>query len=155
MRRDDSMIGRLRADAKAYQPEVPAGVRRRVMSALAEVETERSSPRGAWWRWVSAAGVGLAAVVVVALVMRSRPGHGPVVQGTPRTGPRITLPDTSVAIGGDPVSLARRFIDRPLEGEVDRLLVGLEQARDTVVRVLPAPVKRERAAGTRPAGVGA
>jgi hypothetical protein len=92
------------------------------------------------------------AVVVITLVMRPRPVQGPIVQGKP-AGPRISLPDTSVAIVGDPVTAARRYIDRPLEGEVDRLLVGLEQARDTVVRVLPAPVRRERAAGTRPAGV--
>jgi hypothetical protein len=59
-----------------------------------------------------------------------------------------------VAIVADPVTLARRYIDQPLEGEVDRLIAGLAQARDTVVRVLPAATKRERA-GTRPAGVGA
>ena len=154
MKRDDSMVRRLRAQAEAYQPEVPTGLRRRVMSAMAGVEVGSSRSRAAGWRWMSVAGVGVAALVV-ALVMRGRPVHGPVVQTTPQKGPRVTLPDTSVAIVGDPVTLARRYIDRPLEGEVDRLLVGLEQARDTVVRVLPAPVKRERAAGTRPAGVGA
>jgi hypothetical protein len=102
---------------------------------------------------VSAAGVGVM-VVVVALVMRSRTLGPVIVQAPHPAGPKISLPDTSVAIVGDPVGLARRYIDRPLEGEVDRLLAGLTQTRDTVARVLPAPVKRP-AAGTRPAGVGA
>jgi hypothetical protein len=94
------------------------------------------------------------AVVVIAVAMRSRPVRPVVVRGTQPVRPGIGLPDTSVAIVADPVTLARRYIDQPLEGEVDRLIAGLAQARDTVVRVLPAATKRERA-GTRPAGVGA
>jgi hypothetical protein len=151
MRRDDAMIGRLRAEAEGYQPEVPAGVRRRVFSALAGAEREVSSPRG-MWRWVSVAGVGVA-VVVAALVVRSRQVQPVIVRAPQPGGVRVALPDTSVAIVGDPVTVARQYLDRPLEGEVDRWMAGLEQARDTVVRVLPAPVKRGRAAGTRPAGV--
>jgi hypothetical protein len=153
---DDRLTTELREQARAFTPEPPAALRRRVFSALAEVDAPAattSSSFPAWVRWcLAVTGLTAAAVVVVAVSLRGGPPRPTVADRHDATQPRPVLP-TSVAIA-DPVSLAHRYLDQPFEAEVQHVLDGLTQTRDTVTRILPAPVRRARPA-TQPPPLGA
>jgi hypothetical protein len=142
---EDSLKAELREQARGFDPRPPTGLRRRIFSALAEVDKQAvARPRNAWQGWAAASVlVVMLGGLGVAGWMRSRPAQGPLVKG-PVTAPAV-LGRTSVAIA-DPVTLAHRYVDGPLEAEVESLLTGLAQTRDTVARVLPAPARRTAAA---------
>lgn len=152
MNSDDQLTTQLRDEARAFAPQPPAGVRRRIMSALAEVEVASAAPRSLWRIGaVSAASLAVVAIVVIAVAVRHRPATPQIARGPLPARAHPVLPPPSVAFA-DPVSLAHRYLDRPLEDEVENVLVGLSRARDTVVRVLPAPARRPGPATRPPAG---
>jgi hypothetical protein len=155
MTRDDRLTNALRAQARAFQPEPPAGVRRRVRSALAEVDTAPGASPGPWagWSIILTGLTAAAAVVVIVIAVSHRPASRDIAQRPVPDRPHPVLPSASVAVA-DPVSLAHRFLDQPLETEVEHVLAGLSQTRDTVTRILPAPVRRARPA-TQPPPIGA
>ena len=153
---DDRLTSELRAQARAFNPEVPSGVRRRIFSALAEADVAPRSSRDSWagWSTILAGLTAVAAIVVIVLSVRSRPTPNIIVRNSTPDRPHPTLlSHTSVAVA-DPMSLAHRYLDRPLETEVEHVLAGLTQTRDTVTRILPAPVRRARPA-TQPPPIGA
>lgn len=153
---DDRLTSELRAQARAFDPEAPPGVRRRIFSALAEVGAAPDAGRGSWVGWPSIL-TGLtaaAAIVVIVLAVRNRPTPSTIAQRpAPERSHPAVLAHTSVAVA-DPMSLAHRYLDQPLETEVEHVLAGLTQTRDTVTRILPAPVRRARPA-TQPPAIGA
>jgi hypothetical protein len=151
MTHQDPLTTRLRDEARAFAPQPPAGVRRRIMSALAAADATPAAPRTMWRiSAISAAGLAIVAVVV-AVTVRQRPAPPQVVRGPLPTHAQPVLPPPTFAFA-DPVSLAHRYLDAPIENEVENVLVGLSRARDTVVRVLPAPSKRPGPATRPPAG---
>ena len=152
---DDRLTDELRAQARAFQPAPPAGVRRRIFATLAEVETTPGAARESWAGWPAMLTglTALVAIVVIVMAVRSRPTPNVITQRHAPERPHPMLPRTSLAVA-DPMSLAHRYLDRPLETEVEHVLAGLTQTRDTVTRILPAPVRRARPA-TQPPAVGA
>ena len=152
---DDRLTNELRAQAEAYNPEPPPALRRQIFSALAEIDAAPGAPRESWAGW-SAVLTGLTAVVAIVIlvvVVRSRPTPNTIAQHREPDRPHAVLPPTSLAVA-DPMSLAHRYLDQPLETEVEHVLAGLTQTRDTVTRILPAPVRRARPA-TQPPPIGA
>jgi hypothetical protein len=150
---DDRLTTDLRDQARAFTPQPPAALRRRIFSALAAVEASPAVSARPSWSRLSVALTGLAAaiVILVAVTIRTRPSHPTVAQRPESTRLHPALSTASVAIA-DPVSLAHRYLDQPLETEVERVLAGLTQTRDTVTRILPAPVRRARPATQPPLG---
>lgn len=152
---DDRLTSELRAQARAFNPTPPAGVRRQIISALAEVETAPGAARESWAGWpaVITGLAAMAAIFVIVVAVRSRPTPNVIARHPTPDRPHPVLPHTSVAVA-DPMSLAHRYLDQPLETEVEHVLAGLTQTRDTVTRILPAPVRRARPA-TQPPAIGA
>jgi hypothetical protein len=153
---DDRLTSELRAQASAFNPEAPPAVRRRILSALAEADVAPRSSRDSWtgWSTILTGLTAVAAIVVIVVAVRSRPTSNTIAQHPAPNRPHpAVLAHTSVAVA-DPMSLAHQYFDRPLETEVEHVLAGLTQTRDTVTRILPAPVRRARPA-TQPPAIGA
>ena len=141
----DPLINQLRDQAQQYNPQPSAGLRRRLLSSLAEAPSPQERPAG-HWGWLIA-GTICAAVVAVAIVMlRDTSLVQPIVkvphtqQPVVQTRPTATL----FASAADPVTLAQRWVEAPFEKEMTTLRNHLNSATDTVTGVLPA-IKLPRA----------
>jgi hypothetical protein len=149
----DAIATRLREEAQAFNPTPPADMRRRVFSVLAGVESpDAHSGRGAVLRWLFAAGVVATAAVVAAMMLREHPDAGSRPH-SPSRDRLVVGPGSSYSGAANPFALTLRFVDDPLEGEMQNLLSDLSRTSSTVARVLPGTTKRQKAATQGPAGV--
>ena len=142
---EDSVVARLRAEAADFHPDLPAGVRRRVMSALAALDAVGAEPAGrpVSWAWWSAVGR-LAAGVVVALTLLGGPGTTPGQLERPGTIARTPDSGGGLETGGfvgTPIALLQEWVEEPLEGELQNLMTDVTRATGTLRSVLPAPAK--------------
>ena len=80
-----------------------------------------------------------AAVALMVFLMRDRsPAHPPVVQAPPATRWAAT---PGLALQTNPVTLARQWVEKPLQEEVNTLKNQLTSAGDTLMSSLPATPK--------------
>ena len=146
----DPLSLQLTEEAKRFDPQPPPGVRRRVLAAIAALpETPASRfPRATFARWslgaVAVVTVAIVAVVfVVTLSLRHRPSTPVIVQAPQTRQWVLDLPSPgALSSSANPILLAQRWVQDPLEDEMHHLLTGLTQAGHTVTQVLPAAVKR-------------
>ncbi len=145
----DPIAVQLRAEAGAGDPAVPAGLRRRVISALAAAEPAPRTRALDWWPAGIAAGI--VAGVIVAIVLIHQPGKTPSIgHGTIA---KKLHPSNEKGASPTPFALAQQWIDDPLEGELRNLMNDLSRTTDTVTNVLPSGSKRK--AAIEPPGNGA
>lgn len=132
----DSLTEQLRKQAAAFDPNPPAGVHRRILSTLAEVD---ASPRRSHSRlsWLFAAGTIAAAAIVAVLVLRDHP-ISPI--NPPKQTPAKFALDPTVP---NPLALALQYVDDPLQNEAENLLKDLSRASTTVTHVFPGGAKRQ------------
>src|SRR5258706_9523104 len=157
----DPLINQLREEAARFGPAPPPAVRRAVLEAIAALETT-PAPRmflaGALARWsIAATALALVtAAIVIVLAVRHRPA-APVIVQTPQKSQWATqtFPSASTFSGSaNPLALARRWVEEPLQGEVHHLMTGLTEAGDTVTRALPGAVRHPGCAVPAPARPG-
>jgi hypothetical protein len=134
----DPLTAQLREQAQSFDPEPPAGLHRRIVSAIAQAD---ASPRPSHWRlgWLFAAGTVAAAVLVAVLVLRD---HSTSPIDPPRHIPaRFANLDPTVP---NPLALALQYVDDPLQNEAENLLKDLSRASTTVTHVFPGAAKRQQ-----------
>ena len=139
----DALESALRAQARGFNPQPPPALRRRIFSALAEAPSPAAeSPAPHWPRlgWSLAAVVLVVGLLAVVATLIPRPARDLIAKDPSSTPATRALPQNALAIA-DPLALAHKYLDQPLESEVHTLLTHLTHARDTVARVLPAPRK--------------
>lgn len=125
-----TLIEKLQLQARAYDPQPPAGLERKISEALVtarrESPTRWSIPRFAWGALATAAAVALA-------IFLTRP-H----EQTPAPKPEqlVKMPSPNMP---NPITLAHQLVDSPMETELRALMQDLSRTTDTVTRVLPAP----------------
>jgi hypothetical protein len=153
----DPLISQLREEAARFDPAPPPAVRRAVLAAIADLESTpapRTRPAGTFARWPFAAALAVVTTaVVIVLVVRHRPATPTIVQ-TPEKSQWAaqTLHSTGTFSGSaHPIALARRWVQEPLQGEVNNLMTGLTEAGDTVTRALPGAVRHPGCAMPAPA----
>lgn len=140
----DQLIARLRQQAGLMTPELPAGMHRRIATALAALEPAPRPFRGsAAARWISVSAAGIVVGVIVAIaVMRN---------GNTATQPQIAIqtekPSPHALVTPAPVTLVQQWVDNPLEGELRDLLNDVSRATETMTSVLPAARKAGARAG--------
>jgi hypothetical protein len=149
----DPLISQLREEAARFDPAPPPAVRRAVLGAIAALENARA-PRtimarmSGRWSIAAAALALVTAAVLIALTVGHRPAAPVVVRA-----PQKTLPSTGTFSGSaNPIALARRWVEEPLQGEVNNLMTGLTEAGDTVTRALPGAVRHPGCAVPAPRG---
>ncbi len=132
----DPMIAQLRQQAQAFDPNPPAGLHRRIISALAEAD---AAPRPSHSRfgWLIAAGTLAAAAIVAVLVLRD---HPVLPIDPPKHNPAKFALDPTVP---NPLTLALQYVDDPLQNEAENLLKDLSRASTTVTHVFPGGAKRQ------------
>jgi hypothetical protein len=150
MRQSDRSIGdELRAQARAFDPAPPGDLNRRIRSGLAAVEVPANRGVAEWFRRPVVAMVVVGAMLAGAVIyMQTRPARELARTMPPSSRTTVAHPGggTSATFGSaNLVALTERWVEQPLQGEVDNLLADLERTRGTVARVLPAAVKRARA----------
>jgi hypothetical protein len=144
------LTNQLRHQAARFESEPPAGLRRQVLSAIARVEPEQHARRSPL---IFLAGSLATAACALALffLLRDHPATPTIVKAPP-TPPSASI--AAVPATANPLALAHRWVDAPLEGEVQTLLTDLKTASQTVSNILPAPIKRPRPATSRQWEVG-
>lgn len=145
---NDKLIAQLREDAQRFDPQPPPGLRRRLITAIADAPASQRTPtmRIGWFVAACATAAAAAAIAVAAFVLRDHaPVRAPVVI-LPQTQQWLpkTLPSPGALASANPVSLAHRWVEQPLQNEVDTWKNHLTSAGNTVTGVFPAPVKRSR-----------
>jgi hypothetical protein len=89
-------------------------------------------------------------VIATTLVFRGRPG---VHQGKPGPDQVVIQPHPAPnVLAANPLALAHRWIDQPLEGELQNLMTDLSRTGNTVTRILPSPTRRPKPTTQSPAG---
>jgi hypothetical protein len=139
-REPDPLITQLRDQANAFDPDPPTALRRRLFEALAQASTPRPAHRSLKLGWTIAT---LAAAILIALAfweLRPQPRVTPFVQ-TPQSRPRALATSLSYPTG-NPIALAQRWVEQPLQNQVNTLIEHLTSARDTLRSPFPSPVKR-------------
>jgi hypothetical protein len=140
-----SLVEGLRAEASAFDPPPPPGMRRRVLSAVAEAQgLGRAAGASGWWR-VAMGATAVATAAGLAIFWRPAAVNSPTPQPTLV---RATAPAPTFAIA-NPLTLAHRLVNDPLEAEYQDLVTRLSDAGRTVRNVLPGTSASK---GTRPAG---
>lgn len=150
-RDSDPLTKRLRAGAQAFDPDLPSGLHRRVLSALAEFEGPERGKSQSRLAWLFAAGTVAAAAIVAVMVLRDHAGlPAPVPKHSP--GMIVLEPKTYP----NPLTLAMQYVDDPLETEARNLLKDLSSASTTVTHVFPGGGRRAQKQPTTkgPAGAG-
>jgi hypothetical protein len=151
---NDPLLQQLQDQAQAFNPDPPPGARRHVLSALESLSASRTRPRRGPLYWV-ARGAAVAAIIALAAILivhqYSTP-RAPIVKHSPSPRPagQITV---AVVKATDPSALAERFVDQPLEGELQNLMIDLGRAKDSITRALPIGMKRHRPATQPPSRV--
>jgi hypothetical protein len=147
------IIDKLRSQAQAYQPTPPPHLNRRIREGLAAVEAPVRRVRAPWFAWQLAATVFAGALLAAALIyQQTRPTPQTVTIRPDKPGTHVKLPgkETAGFSTANLVALTHRWVDQPLQGEMENLLSDLSRTKDTVARVLPATkrAKPTTAAGT-------
>jgi hypothetical protein len=142
---NDPLINQLREQAKDFDPQPPPGLRRQLLSALPQAPAPARSRRGARLGWTIAT---VAAAVLIALAfweLRPQPRVSPIAQ-TPQSRPLATqsLAASLTYPTGNPIALAQRWVEQPLQDQVNTLIDHLTSARDTLQSPFPSPIKRPR-----------
>lgn len=147
---DRPIIDELVSQARGFDPEPPAHFNRRIRSAVAAVEWPLAGGAARWFRRPVVAAVLAGVLLAAGLIYRQGRPARDVARGTGTT----TTPTREVVVNrgagstsfgsANLVALAERWVDQPLQGEVDNLLNDLARTKDTVARVLPAATKRAR-----------
>jgi hypothetical protein len=124
----DPLLTNLRAQARDYDPPLPAGTHRRIIESLANAPV--APARRSILPYLLIGGT-LVAASILAIVLRPHP-----VTPTPRhTGsPLVRTPPTPP----HPITLAQRYIDDPLEREYRAIVTDLTRAANTLTNVLPS-----------------
>jgi len=140
------VIAQLREQARAIQPELPAGLHRRLASALAGLPPAPQPlfTRAAFrWLTLSAATLVAGALLAISLLRNhsASPTPEPLIAQTP------IKPPPTAGFSPTPVALAQHWVDNPLETELRDLLNDVSRATGTVTSVLPAPRKSPPRAG--------
>jgi hypothetical protein len=105
------------------------------------------APARRHWSGALATTAGLLAAVVVALIMfREKPQNTPVVIPTPKESRPLT-PNTSLA-AANPLVLTERFLESPMQAELDNLVSDLNRTTRTISTILPSPKKAKPATKT-------
>ena len=143
----DPLTTRLREEARSFDPTPPADMHRRIVSALAAADVPRAADphKPAWW-WFAAGTIAAAACVAV-LLLRDWPGSAKA----PHAPDRVVIGDMRTTYPS-PLTLALRYVDDPLEGEMQNLLNDLSRASTTVTHVFPGTAKRQKPTTQGPAG---
>ncbi|HEY7117084.1 MAG TPA: hypothetical protein VH475_10880 [Tepidisphaeraceae bacterium] len=151
---NDQLTSRLRAQADAFRPELPAALHRQIASALAAARQDDPA-RPTSWLWSFTAVATLAVVIFAAtLIVRSHTHHTPIAQypGRDRNPALVVTRNADLASAANPLRLGH-YLERPLESEVENLLTDLSRTRQTLTRVLPAtPAAKPQKVGGSPAG---
>jgi hypothetical protein len=136
-----SIEEQLRQQARQFDPALPAGLHRRIISALAEgnIAPANIAPtrRIEILQWWLAAGTLAAALLLAFFLMRTPnpPHHTPA----PQIVTSVNLDPVTTA---NPLALAARYVDHPLQGEVQTLLDEFSTASRTVTHVFPGAARR-------------
>lgn len=141
---DDPLINRLRDQAKAFDPEPPAPLRRRILSGLAQAPAPRAD-HTLRLRWTIATVAAAILVILAFWELRPEPHTTPLVQ-TPQSRPGSTRTVT-VALTyptGNPIALAQRWVEEPFQNQVNTVVQHLTSVRDTLKSPFPSPIKRPR-----------
>jgi hypothetical protein len=145
---NEKLIAQLREEADRFDPQPPPGLRRRLLATLANAPAVRRPRPTTPIYWSVAACATALAVAVVAFALRDRsPVHPPVVI-VPQTQQWAIKPlpsPAALSASANPIALAQRWVEEPLQREVETWRNHLTSATDTVTGVFPAPVKRQRA----------
>lgn len=124
-----ALIEQLQSRAGSFDPAPPAGLERKVAEALAAAR--RDVPSG-WSRHIVWGVVTTAAAIVLAVLL-ARPD-------APEPGARpeqtVQMPSADMP---NPMALAQKWVDDPMEAELRALMQDLSRTTDTVTRILPAP----------------
>jgi hypothetical protein len=144
---NDPLINHLRDQAKAFDPEPPAPLRRRIFSGLAQAPAP-CADQTFTLRWTIATVAAAAAAILVALAfweVRPEPHTTPLVQ-TPQSRPGSTRTVTVALVypTGNPIALAQRWVEEPLQNQINTLIQHLTSATDTLKAPFPSPVKHPR-----------
>jgi hypothetical protein len=142
---NDPLINQLRDQAKQFDPQPPATLRRRLLSALAQAPAPAHAHRSPRLGWTIAT---IAAAVLIGLAfweLRPQPPVTPIAQ-TPQSRPLSTqsLAASLTYPTGNPLALAQRWVEQPLQDQVNTLIDHLTSARDTLQSPFPSPIKRPR-----------
>jgi len=138
----DPLVARLREEAQSFAPGLPAGLHGRIASAIAgapEPGRARSWPI----RWWMTATLAAAAVALIVFLVRDRATVRPTVVQAPPATRWVGTP--GIPLTTNPVTLARQWVERPLQEEVATLKNQLTSAGDTLMSSLPATPKQFRA----------
>jgi hypothetical protein len=144
---NDKLIAQLREYAQRFDPQPPPGLRRRLIAAIADAPASHRAPTmRIGWFVAACATAAAAAIAVAAFVLRD---HAPIrtpvviVPQTQQWSPKA-LSSPGTLASANPISLAHRWVEQPLQNEVDTWKNHLTSAGNTVTGVFPAPVKRSR-----------
>jgi hypothetical protein len=143
----DPLLTQLRDQAKQFDPQPPTTLRRRLLSALAHAPAPARAHRSPRLGWTIAT---LATAVLIGLAfweLRPQPRVTPIAQ-TPQSRPLATQSLTASLTypTGNPIALAQRWVEQPLQNQVNTLIDHLTSARDTLQSPFPSPIKRPRPA---------
>ena len=149
---DDPLFDQLREQAQAFDPDPPPGMRRHVLAAVESLAASRArAPHGPVY-WLARGGAVAVVIVLTTIVIVHHYARtdGPVVVQRPAPRGSAVELTRAVAKATDPSALAERFVDQPLEGELQNLMTDLGRAKDTITRALPMSIKRQRPATQPP-----
>ena len=124
---DDPLSDQLREEAQAFDPDPPPGVRRHVLAAVESLAASRARAPHSPLYWLARGAIAATVIVLTAIVVvrhYSRTAGPVVVQHPTPRGPAVEL-TRAVARATDPSALAERFVDQPLEGELQNLMTDL------------------------------
>jgi hypothetical protein len=137
----DPLVSRLRGEAHSFVPDLPPGLHGRLASAIAAAP-EPARPRSWPIHWWMTAALATAAVALMVFLLRDRsPVRPPVVQIPPATRWAAA---PGLPLRTNPVTLARQWVEKPLQDEVNTLKNQLTSAGDTLMSSLPATPKQMR-----------
>ena len=141
---NDPLITQLRDQAKQFDPQPPATLRRRLLSALASAPAPRTN-HTLRLRLTLAT---IATAILIALAFfefRPHPPTTPFVQSPQsRPGSARAIATSLIYPTGNPIALAQRWVEQPLQNQVNTLIDHLTSARDTLQSPFPSPIKRPR-----------
>jgi hypothetical protein len=145
---NDKLIAQLREEAQRFDPKPLPGLRRRLIATIADAPASHRTPTmRISWPVAACATAATVAIAVTAFVLRdhARIRTPLVIVPQTRQWATKTLPSPGVLASANPVSLAHRWVEQPLQTEVDTWMNHLTSAGGTVTSVFPAPVKRTHA----------
>ncbi|HSD69354.1 MAG TPA: hypothetical protein VLB07_07370 [Woeseiaceae bacterium] len=140
---DSDLEQRLRADAQQIVADVSPELRARIEASIRSVAPIRSVPisrdadRSGGPGWWASGLTGLAAALLIILLVNTNRGSGPTPESVTEESVAITVtPEVDEGPGMLPLKLRTADLTGPLEEELVRLQADIEKARQTVERDL-------------------